>query len=55
MTKLTKSEILDQLRVLVSNIDPEDLDTDNDGQLIIYTDIYKHPDGSFSNEKSNGS
>ena len=45
MSLLTSDEVRDRLR---AGHTVDNLDTDNDGQVIIYTGIYRHSDGSYN-------
>jgi hypothetical protein len=46
---MTRQEYLDQLIDAIKN-DCISEDVDNDGQIIIYTNVYRMDDGSYSND-----
>jgi hypothetical protein len=46
----TVAEIQDALIEQSSGVAPCEMDTDNEGQLIIYTGIYRWKDGSYHDE-----
>lgn len=49
---MTISEVLDEIVSFVSgDCHPDDLDVDNQGQIVIYTGIYRWKDGSYHSEK----
>jgi hypothetical protein len=45
---LTSKQVVDQIINLVTN--PQSLDTDNEGQLVVYTGVYLWKDETFHNE-----
>ena len=44
---LSPDEVIDMIVVGVSDGHPGDLNTDNDGQLVVYTGIYRWEDGTY--------
>lgn len=45
-------EELDALiRAIKQDSNPDSLDTDNDGQVIIYTNVFRKEDGSYETEE----
>jgi hypothetical protein len=48
--KFNTTQIQTALIQMVEDIVPASMDTDNEGQLIIYTDIYRWSDGTYSDE-----
>jgi hypothetical protein len=44
---MTPKEVIETIIAGVSDSHPGDLETDNDGQLLVYTGIYRHKDGSY--------
>ena len=54
MSKLTVMEThaaIDSLLNSIKNLPLDDLDTDNDGQVIVYTGIYRWADGTYHEEQ----
>ena len=47
---MTPKEVLARILAEAQNNDPDNLDTDNEGQVIIYTGIYRHSDGTYHAE-----
>lgn len=47
---MTPQEVMDTIAGAMSDSHPGDLDTDNNGQLVIYTGIYRWKDGSYHEE-----
>lgn len=49
---MTCREVID---TITENVDchPDNLETDNEGQLVVHTGIYRHQDGSYHNEPGN--
>jgi hypothetical protein len=50
MQTFTAQEVMDDIIEGCSDSHPNDLPTDSDGQLLIYTGIYKWNDGTFHDE-----
>ena len=50
MKTFTVAEFEDYLAELATDSHPAELPTDNDGQLIVYTGIYRWADGSLHDE-----
>jgi hypothetical protein len=50
MQTFTKEEVHDDIVDGVSDFHPDNHATDNQGQLIIYTGIYRWADGSYHDE-----
>lgn len=50
MRTFTKAEVQDALIEEASGLDPIEMETDNEGQLIIYTGIFLWKDGSYRDE-----
>lgn len=46
----SKQKVSEILIYDVSDINPDDLETDNQGQLLIHTYIYRWKDGSYHDE-----
>jgi hypothetical protein len=46
----TVAEVQDGIIEEVSGAHPAEMETDNEGQLIIYTGIYRWKDGSYHDE-----
>lgn len=46
----TQKQVSEILIYDVYDIKPDDLETDNEGQLIIHTGIYRWKDGSYHDE-----
>ena len=51
MTAMTKQEACEDINEGSSNCDPDALETDDTGQLVIYTGIFRHLDGSYHDEE----
>lgn len=47
MNDLTKQQVSESILDDVAQCDPDLMDTDNDGQLVIYTGLYRWADGSY--------
>jgi len=43
----SREEVVHHLTRMIANNDPADLPTDIDGQLVIYTRLFRWNDGSF--------
>jgi hypothetical protein len=50
MATYTIAEVQDGIIDLVSGVAPCELDTDNKGQLVIYTGVYRWDDGTYHDE-----
>lgn len=51
MTIMTHEEACEDINEGSSNCDPDSLETDDDGQLVIYTGIYRWSDGTYHDEQ----
>ncbi len=51
MRIFTNAEVQDALYEQVSGVSPCEMDVDNEGQLIIYTGIYRWEDGTYRDEE----
>lgn len=50
MAVLTETEVVRQMVELVTQEHPDLMDTDNQGQLVIYTGIFQWQDGTYHDE-----
>lgn len=50
---MTPQEVMDTIIAVLLDNGPGDLETDNEGQLIVYTGIYRWSDGSYHEECEN--
>lgn len=50
MKVFTVAEVQDALIEMVSGVHPVEMDVDNEGQLIVYTGIYRWNDGTYHEE-----
>ena len=51
MATLTPEEVIEKIVERVSDSHPGDLETDLHGQLLVYTGIFRHSDGTYHNEE----
>lgn len=50
MATLTRAEVQDAIIEQSNGIEPVEMETDNDGQLILYTGIFVWKDGTYHDE-----
>lgn len=51
MATYTIAQVQDGIIDLVGGAHPGEMETDNEGQLVIYTGIYRWSDGSYHDEQ----
>lgn len=50
---MTRQEVIDTIVEALSGSNPDDLETDNEGQILVHTGIYRHADGSYNLNQEN--